>query len=273
MKKIVAILLAGLLPSTPYVMAEHCRPAPDPVDGFTPPPQAAAAGFKRLSFDEECKGPLDIGYGTNGHKWNAGLWWEPIPPSSDFEVKNGVLTLTGTARGVNLCTQYHDYCGGTYFTGGYFEARILANDWSAFWLFAAARPLGNPVIPSDPKTWTNEIDIMESDSGSPNKVWCTLHSNSSSSGGVQDQQNNPAYYAMPNGGSVIRQWHTYGLLWTRKALTWYVDNVLIVTLPPYASTWQPVQLILGVGPGGVNGSPSTVKPPTMQVQWVRAWEN
>ena len=148
---------------------------------------------------------------------------------------------------------------------------MRAQDWSSFWLFAAVPPLGHPVIASDPKTWTNEIDIMESDPSTPAKVWCTLHSNSSSSGGVKDQQNNPNYYPMPNGGSIIGQWHTYGLLWTENALTWYVDNVRIVTLPSYASTWQPVQLILGVGPGGVNGGTSTVLPPTVQVDWVRVW--
>jgi beta-glucanase (GH16 family) len=276
MKKIVAILLAGLLPFTPYVMAEHQRPAPDPVEGTTPPPQAVAAGFRRLSFDEECKGPLDIGYGSRGHKWNAGLWYEPIPPSSDFEVKNGVLTITATATsGVNLCTQYHDFSGGTYFQGGYFEARMRCSDWSAFWLYCADRPTvnGNLVLPSNPRTWTNEIDVIETDPGKArtNTVFCTVHKNTSSDGGVPDVQNHPDYFTISN-GPVEGVWHTYGVLWTQTEVTWYVDNVKIASVPPYASTWQPVQLILGVGPGGCNGGASTVLPPTTQVQWVRVWE-
>src|SRR5260370_17841020 len=60
----------------------------------SPPAQAVAAGLGRLGFDEEFTGPLDIGYGASGHKWNEALWREPVPSSSPFHIQNHVLAIT-----------------------------------------------------------------------------------------------------------------------------------------------------------------------------------
>jgi beta-glucanase (GH16 family) len=180
MNRKIAVLFSTLL-------ATHLAAA-DPV---APPPQAAAAGFRELGFDEEFGSPSDIGYGTPGHKWNAGLWWEPVAPSSAFRVQDGVLTITATAsEKVELCTQYHDASGGTYFRGGYFEARMRCSDWSAFWLYCADRPrvYGNRVLRPNPLTWTSEIDIIETDPGSANTAFCTVHKNTSGDGGVPDHR-------------------------------------------------------------------------------------
>jgi len=103
----------GPINSTP---AATPTPIPSPTPPIAPPPQAAKAGYTHLSFDEECNTALDIGYGTDGHKWNAGLWWEAVPSPTSFNVKNGALTITATtSTNVNLCTQFHDYSGGRYF--------------------------------------------------------------------------------------------------------------------------------------------------------------
>ena len=245
----------------------------------TPPAQAAKAGFTKLGFDEEFSGPLDIGYGKSGHKWNAGLWWQPIPPQSAFSVANNVLTITAgqsknadPAKSADLCTQYHDASGGKYFLGGYFEARLFCTDWSAFWLFCADRPqvYGQLVKAANSATWTNEIDIIETDPGSPTRAFCTLHANSSGDGGVVDRINSPHAFARPS--PLIGTWHIYGLLWTREGLSWYIDNIKVASSPPFVSTWQPVQLILTAAPGGVNGSASSLLPPVTQVSWVRVWE-
>ena len=234
------------------------------------------AGFTSLNFDQEPGQTWDIGYGTDGHKWNAGMWWYAVPPTSDFAVNNGVLTITGTSTAeTDLCTQFHDYSGGTYFQGGYFEAYMSTTDWSAFWLFCADRPWvwGNLVLPSNPLTWTNEIDAIETDPGAAyvNNVTTTIHENTSSDGGVPDVIN-PNNNNTISDGPVEATWHIYGVLWTQSQVTWYVDNVEVCTYPTFASTWQPVQLILTAQPGGVNGSPSNVLPPITQIQWVRVWE-
>ncbi|MBV8101590.1 MAG: glycoside hydrolase family 16 protein [Verrucomicrobia bacterium] len=265
MNRTAIVLIGFLLTSATYSGTVSSEVAP--------PGQALSAGFQNLTFDEEFKGPMDIGYGTTGHKWNAGLWWEPIPSPIAFSVSDSILTITaGSKNYVNLCTQYHDASGGTQFLGGYFEARMLCTDWSAFWLFCVNRPhvYGNLVRASNPLSWTNEIDIIETDPGSPSAAFCTLHANSSGDGGVRDELNNPHRFSVNH--PVLGAWHTYGLLWTQDQVTWYVDNVKVASVRPFPSTWQPMQLILTAAPGGVNGSASTVLPPITQVQWVRVWE-
>ncbi|MBV8101583.1 MAG: family 16 glycosylhydrolase [Verrucomicrobia bacterium] len=239
--------------------------------GLRPPPLALSAGFSNLIFYEEFDRTPDIGFGTDGHKWNAGLWWEPIPSRNAFSVSDSILTISsGTNPEVNLCTQYHDASGGTQFLGGYFEARMSCTDWSAFWLFCwdRATVYGDKVLPSNPLTWTNEIDIVETDGGSPNSVWCTLHRNSSADS-LPDEQNYPAQINLNT--SAIGAWHVYGLLWTQQSVTWFVDDIPVLSVPPYASTWQPVQLVLTAAPGGVNGSMSQTVPPITQIDWVRVW--
>jgi len=262
----LSVLILGAI-YTNVLAGPHSSPSPHA------PPQAVAAGYTRLGFDEEFNGPLDIGYGTDGHKWNAGLWWEPVPSATDFIVNNGTLTITATTTtNVDLCTQFHDYSGGTYFKGGYFEARMSCTDWSAFWLYCADRPwvYGNRVLPQNPLTWTSEIDIIETDPDSANTAFCTVHKNTSGDGGVPDQQNDPDYFRIPS--PVLGAWHTYGVLWTQSQIIWYVDNVKVATARPFPSTWQPMQLILSASPGGANGSVSSVLPPVTEVQWVRVWE-
>ena len=248
-----------------------CVTKNDAALALAPPPQAAGAGYGRLVFDEEFNRPPDIGYGTPGHKWNAGLWWETVPDAKQFGVSQGILTITAKPDAdVALCTQYHDYSGGTYFQGGYFEAMMKCTDWSSFWLFSAQRPW-QPVVASNPSTWTSELDIIETDPGAPyvHDVVTTLHKNSGGDGGVPDEQNWNNNNTIA--GSPINQWHVYGCLWTQTQVTWYVDNIQVCTFPAYPSTWQPMQLILGAAPGGVNGSGSVQRPPTTAVDWVRVW--
>ena len=265
MNRIAVVLIILLLTSATYPGIVHST--------IAPPAQALSAGFRKLGFDEEFKGPLDIGYGTSGHKWNAGLWWEPIPSASAFSLRDSVLTITANlSESADLCTQYHDASDGRYFRGGYFEARMRCTDWSAFWLFCANRPrvYGNLVQASNPLSWTSEIDIIETDAGSPDAAFCTLHANSSGDGGVPDELNDPHCFSINR--PLLGVWHTYGLLWTQDQITWYVDNVKVASARPFPSTWQPTQLILTSASGGVNGSASTELPPVTQVQWVRVWE-
>ena len=250
-------------------------PSATPSPSATPPPQAVAAGFTSLNFDQEPGQAWDIGYGTDGHKWNAGMWWYAVPPESDFSINNEVMTITSNGSETDLCTQFRDYSGGTYFQGGYFEAYMSTTDWSAFWLFCADRPWvwGSLVLPSNPLTWTNEIDIVETDPGAryANSVATTVHKNTGSDGSVPDAFN-PNNNNTIADGPVEATWHIYGALWTPTQVTWYVDNIQVCTYPVFTSTNQPVQLILTAQPGGVEGSSSNVTPPITQIKWVRVWE-
>jgi hypothetical protein len=258
-----------------------------PAAGLPPPSQASGAGFRTLVFSEDCQKALDIGFGTQGYlvpdpgcrkKWTAGFWYEASPAPSAYVVSNGVLTITGGASSnANLCTQFHDGTGGAYFQGGYFEAMMQCTDWSAFWLYASQRPWVNGansnLLAGNPLTWTAEIDIAETDQGPThqNQIVGNVHKNSGSDV-VADATAPPTnIFTMPSGGSPFGQWHTYGLLWTPTALTWYVDNIQVATAAPYASTPQSMQLAIAAQPGGVQGGATVVNPPTTKVQWVRVW--
>lgn len=62
----------------------------------------------------------------------------------------GIMT-TGSpikkVEDVELCTQEKSTGTGSYWRGGYFEARMNCTDWSSFVLYAAAKPPGPQIIP------------------------------------------------------------------------------------------------------------------------------
>lgn len=258
-------------------MAKLVTPEPRVVQA---PPRAQAAGFSNLVFEDDFA-VLDVAYGPNtGQRWNAGLWWDKIPDPSCFSTSGTALRIEvpKDEDHIDLCTQHHDLtttpdlsAGIIFQPGGFFESRIRTYNWDAFWLFCASRPwnYGSKVDPANPMTWTNEIDILESDGGYPCWIWNTLHKNTSSDS-LPDEQNWPhvAECNVPMCG----EWHDYGLLWTKELLTFFLDGMPVREVKPYESTWQPVQLILTAGRGGVGGSPNKTEPATISVDWVRVWQ-
>ena len=244
------------------------QPTPPPI---APPPQAVAAGYTKLTFDEEWTTTPDIGYGTNGHKWYAGLWYEAIPPSSCFQWDGkSVLTIVSPeASQINLCTLSHDTTQGASFQFAYMEAMLQCSNWSAFWFLSTAHAQGKP------GTLCSEIDVVETDSGKPGTYWATLHLNTGSYGGVPDQFNQGKGNGNLNPlspGQVLGQWHKLGMLWTPSLLTAYFDDQPTTTIPPYSSTAQPNFLILDARGGGIVGGP-TVPPVTTAIDWVRVWQS
>jgi len=236
----------------------------------TAPPQAVAAGFTKLAFADDFLMMPDIGYGTNGHKWNAGLWYEPVPSASCFSWDGKtVLTITsppGSGQ-INLCTLSHDTTTGQSFQTGYAEARVLCSNWSAFWFLSTAHAQGKPGLCS-------EIDVVETDSGKPTTIWQTLHSNTGGGGGVPDTWTQGAGDGNLNpqtpGGTILGQWHIFGVLWTASEIVFYCDNQKLASMPTYSSTNQPNFLIFSANPGGIVGGPTT--PPVItEVDWVNFW--
>jgi Glycosyl hydrolases family 16 len=238
-------------------------------------------GYNKLIFEDDFTSAPDIGYRETGHKWTSGIWWyqDKTPDKSHF-IWDGKDKLTiqvnpgDEMEHCDLCTQYYDHSGGTQFEYGYFEARLWVSDWAAFWLFCWDRPTvhGDKVLPSDPMTWTNELDIIEGDGGYANRAYCSLHKNTSGDGGVADEMNKGGRNWFDTNAPLSKYWHDYGLLWHPNYLTWFIDSVPILTLEPaYPSTNQPTQLILTAGRGGVGGSPSTQEPPQLKIDWVQVW--
>lgn len=102
-------------------------------------------------------------------------------------------------------------------TYGYFECRVKLQKqeghWSAFWL-------QSPTIgkwQDDTARSGTEIDIYEYSSHLKDKVLNTLHWNGYKKG-------HKAKGHRPRAVKVPQEWHTFGLLWTDKSYTWYVDG-------------------------------------------------
>ncbi len=240
------------------------------------PAPIAGRGY-RLVFSDEFEGPLDVG--ENGRRWCPHMWWAHPMERRQYGVSNSNLYLrcfrdNGWAD-CNLTSEWSDTRGGSFFRGGYFEARInCARAWNSFWLFSVNHSRGVPK--TAPDRWCSELDILETDSAQPKRFVGTLHRNTVSPGnpGPPDRQNGNNNHELAI--ELLGRWHSYAALWTREEVAWFVDDQPIGRCPTYDSSWQAMFLILGLGKGGVNGGPP---PPMgtdsveMLVDWVRVWQN
>jgi len=162
------------------------------------------------------------------------------------------------------------------FQYGRIEARMKLPEsqgmWPAFWL------LGNNITAVN---WPacGELDVMEHIDGSNPKnegfdwVQGSIHGTGLNGG----TQYHPA-------GFSASAWHTYGMIWTKGKIQYYVDdpNYIYTTFTPstQAGTWPfdsgPEFVILNLAVGGNwPGSPntSTVFPSETQVDYVRVYAN
>jgi len=172
------------------------------------------------------------------------------------------------------------------FMYGRIEARMKLPEsqgmWPAFWL------LGNNIVTL---SWPacGELDVMEHIDGNnppafvgatpPGYDWIA----GSVHGGTSASEANGSQTYHPSGFSAAA-WHTYGMIWTKGQVQYYVDdpsNVYATFTPAnFPGTWpfdqgpQFVILNLAVGgswPGNVDAT--TVFPGDMQVDYVRIYTN
>jgi beta-glucanase (GH16 family) len=179
------------------------------------------------------------------------------------------------------------------FQYGRIEAKMLLPEsqamWPAFWL------LGNNITTI---SWPacGEADIMEHIDGSntpfggpgngnpPGYDWIAGSVHGGSSGSSEENEG----FDYTSAGFTATAWHTYGMIWTKGQIEYYVDDPTnpYVTYKSTDSQWSPtpwpfdqgpqfIILNLAVGgdwPGNVVAG-STVFPSTMQVQYVRIYTN
>jgi len=162
------------------------------------------------------------------------------------------------------------------FQYGRVEARMMLPEsqgmWPAFWL------LGDNIVTS-PWPACGELDVMEHIDGSNPQnegydwVEGSIHG-TSLNGGIQ-------YH--PTGFSAAA-WHTYGMIWTKGRIQYYVDSPsnIYATFTPSTQTgaWPfdtgPQFILLNLAVGGTwPGSPdsTTVFPSQMVVDYVRIYSN
>jgi beta-glucanase (GH16 family) len=144
---------------------------------------------------------------------------------------------------------------------GYFEASIKSSDTggtlTAFWLLPASG------------AWPPEVDIEEIRGDVPKTAYLTNHT------GTQNEQKQFIFDAPHKLGGA---YHTYGVLLTAKAITWFIDGVQRGQTSRGADEATPMFVIFSLYTGncgdGWAGCPSktTGWSADAYVQWVRVWK-
>ena len=126
---------------------------------------------------------------------------------------------------------------------GYFEirAKLPAGQgaFPAIWLYSA----------SDLYGLQNEIDIVETIGSTPGKSYHSLH--------VKQGYRNTdkATVQTVDNPAAGRDWQTYGLLWTPRDITWFVDGRQVAHRPN-AGFHDPMYLMMNLAVGGDWGGPA-----------------
>ncbi|WP_288413878.1 glycoside hydrolase family 16 protein [uncultured Novosphingobium sp.] len=233
-----------------------------------PPQQAIDAGYKNLVFSDDFN-TLDMSPDGGGtHRWYNGLWQRgPVNPAR-FSVQDGVVRLTtdvdprAIIMTTAITTMPRKQPGtATTFRYGYFEARMRYNPgpfaWPAFWLLSADRPAINDKAGRG--HWC-EIDIFEG--GRPTHYQGTVHDWRD----FKSISNANQHFLLPPTAD-LRQWNTYGALWTPSKITWFFNGIALGSAPtPRICQQQQLFLILGAqkrkfGP----------QPESLDVDWVHAY--
>ena len=167
-------------------------------------------------------------------------------PAQDLKYLNNMPYTSGVLTTQNSFSQ----------TYGYFEIRAELPGggkglWPAFWLL----PKNN--------TWPPEIDVFEQVSSPTSNIVTTIH----------DKSGNAS--SNLNIGNTSTAYHTYGVLWTSQAITFYVDGKKEFSTPTPADYNQPMYMIMNLAVGGSwPGSPDSTtnwSQAHMNVDYVRAY--
>lgn len=223
----------------------------------------------------------------------AGSTTSPCDPSNTnaYIDTTGILHIVGrnpsgtTYTSARLKTQ-----GLVSFMYGRIEARMKLPEsqgmWPAFWL------LGNNIVTI---SWPacGELDVMEHIDGSnpplyaggtpPGYDWIagSVHGGAS---GSAEENGSEQYQAS---GFSAAAWHTYGMIWTKGQIQFYVDDPanIYATYKSTDTAWSPTPWPFDQGPqfiilnlaigGSWPGNPDsiTVFPGDMQVDYVRVYTN
>jgi len=147
---------------------------------------------------------------------------------------------------------------------GFIETRMkmpsAAGLWPAFWLHPRIEPTGNV-------RWPPEIDAMEFYTNRPDRVWQTLHYNTSTQFNISHGQQ----YLF---GDLASDFHTYAVNWTPNEIIWYVDGAETFRSSRY-KVREPMFLILEVEVGGPAGRPDATMSNSAitEVDYVRVFDN
>jgi len=202
---------------------------------------------------------------NNEQQWYINANYAPTASVTPWVANNGVLTITAAPASPTISSLINGY---KYTSGeintqptfaqtyGYFEMRAdvpqTAGGWPAFWL-----------LPAD-GSWPPELDVMEVLTRDDNATWTTAHSNATgshtSSGGVSFTPDTADGY------------HTYGVLWSKTDLAWFVDGVEVFHTATPADMNKPMYMIANLALGGWGGELDTGQlPAQFKIDYIRAY--
>jgi hypothetical protein len=229
---------------------------------------AAAAGMK-LVYQDDFDGPLSIsatGVGTRygAHKpdhldFSQIRFADPTPEGPFFQRDTYLIIRADATRnttGLISSVNSKDATGFTVTAPYYMECRFVAPEavgtWPAWWTMTDGFKDGKWGPRSD------ELDIIEAYGGegqknpnSPLAYMVTPHMWGYHEGPGNDKSN-PIDMAKVGGGAGWADTpHTYGLLVTTDAFTFYLDNQKVITLPPSRlAVRDPTYFMVNLAVGG-----------------------
>lgn len=183
--------------------------------------------------------------------------------SENAQVADGLMHLKTSRRnaaGFGQSTGSINTHGAFSFRYGYIEARILvpkcAGCWPSFWMLPRA------------DHWPPEIDIIEYfDTAKQVIPYSAVHWRANNR---QRERYFSQRLMISDQDNYIGTWHTYGALWTRETVQFYIDGVPGPQFSrpsriPHLKMYPIIQLAVGRGYHPAAGS-------TMQVDYVKAWQ-
>lgn len=226
-------------------------------------PKSPVSGYNNLVFNEEfSSNKLDT------TRWISGFPWGTCQTGNDFtdycpnnvKVANGMLELAVTAPGSNGKTKGGVISTRQIWNYVYAEASIKMPPgdglWANFWT-------------DRPKAWPPEIDIAEYIGSVPTAINFASHYSTPTS------SHEYVYHRHPVGANLSAGFHTYGLEWTTKELTFFVDGKRIKSFTGAAVPKDAMSFILRAGTGSTKWGGSirnTRFPSVMYTDYVRIWQ-
>jgi Chitobiase/beta-hexosaminidase C-terminal domain/Glycosyl hydrolases family 16 len=208
--------------------------------------------------------------------YNLAVGGSVTDPSGTYLNLEWSESITG-GNWTNISTMAQDGSNvGRAWNYGYYEVSMLfdpaTGSWPAIWMKPEA-DIG--AVQNN----GGELDIFEWQSNAPTTFYGTIHNWNMGTDEASNGFNGSNAFPVP-AGTNFAQYHTYGVLWTAAAVSWYFDNVLMGSQSitgeycstNYSST-QNYYLILSQQNGCKWTFPCTgqVDPLNMQVQWVHVF--
>lgn len=183
--------------------------------------------------------------------------------TSNVRIANGTMNISTSSNhssGFSQSTGSVNTNKRFAFKYGYLEARLLIprcnGCWPAFWMLPSA------------DHWPPEIDIIEYFNTAKQKIpYSAVHYPSPEARKLD-------YFSerlmLSDRDDYVGTWHTYGVLWTKKSVQFYLDGYPgpqynVESRIPHLAMYPIIQLAIGRGFKPEVGS-------TMQVDYVRAWQ-